>query len=377
MPREITRPGTSRFPCASCGALQTYAPGTGALICPYCGFENHIEASDTAIVEYRFKEALERLANAPPAEARNTTQCETCAAVFDFEQHVHSGECPFCGTPVVEGTGKDKHIKPESLLPFAIDETDAKRRFRQWIGKLWFAPDKVKKFAREESRMTGVYVPYWTYDSHTASSYTGQRGDAYYVQERYTVMVDGKPRTRTRSVRRVRWTSVSGRVSRFFDDVLVGASRSLPRTITEPLGPWDLQNLQPYDPKYLSGFRSEIYQVGLDEGFETAAQIMERVIRQDVARDIGGDHQRILSLKTRHTETTFKHLLLPVWSAAFRFRNKSYRFVVNGRTGKVQGERPYSVVKIVATAVAAAIAVGITLLVLHETGILEAIAGSM
>lgn len=357
--------------------MQTFAPGTGTLTCPYCNFENHIEVSDAAIVEYRFHEALERLASAPPAESLRNTQCQTCAAVFDFEQHVHSGECPFCGTPVVVGTGADKHIKPESLLPFAIDESDAKQRFRTWIGTLWFAPGKVKKFAREDTGMTGVYVPYWTYDSQTASSYSGQRGDAYYVQQRYTVMVDGKSRTRTRSVRKVRWTAVRGRVSRFFNDVLVGASRSLPRTITDPLGPWDLDNLVPYDPKYLSGFRSEVYQVGLDEGFETAAEIMERVIRQDVARDIGGDHQRIQSLQTRHSDTTFKHMLLPVWSAAFRFRDKSYRFVVNGRTGKVQGERPYSALKIATAVVVGAVTIGITLFVLNETGVLDEIMRSM
>ncbi|MEL7448918.1 MAG: primosomal protein N' (replication factor Y) - superfamily II helicase [Pseudomonadota bacterium] len=377
MPKETSRPGTSRFPCGKCGALQTYAPGSGALECPYCGFENEIEASDAAIVEYNFREALERLSSAPPADTLQTSQCENCAAVFNLEKNVHSGECPFCGTPVVKGTGINRHIKPESLLPFALDENTAKKRFRQWIGKLWFAPGKIQKFAREDTGMTGVYVPYWTYDSHTASSYSGQRGDAYYVQQRYTVMVDGRPRTRTRTVRKVRWTPVRGRVARAFDDVLVGASRSLPRTITERIAPWDLENLVPYDPKFLSGFRSEVYQVGLDEGFETAVNIMDRVIRQDVARDIGGDHQRIHRVDTRHSDTTYKHLLLPVWSAAFRFRDKSYRFVVNGRTGKVQGERPYSVAKIAAAVVGGAAALAILLFVMHETGALEEIMRSL
>ena len=42
----------------------------------------------------------------------------------------------------------------------------------------------------------------------------------------------------------------------------------------------------------------------------------------------------------------FKHVLLPVWLAAYKFRGQTYRFVVNGRTGRVQGERPWSAVKI-------------------------------
>ena len=73
---------------------------------------------------------------------------------------------------------------------------------------------------------------------------------------------------------------------------------------------------------------------------------MNAVIESDVRRDIGGDQQRIGALETKVGRLTFKHVLLPVWLAAFRYRGKSYRFVVNGRTGAVEGERPYSTIKI-------------------------------
>jgi hypothetical protein len=145
---------------------------------------------------------------------------------------------------------------------------------------------------------------------------------------------------------RIRWTPVSGRVSRFFDDVLVGATNTLPRKITDGLAPWDLQNLEPYREEYLSGFSSQLYQVDLDEGFAQARRIMDGIIRADIARDIGGDAQRIHRLDTQHRNTTFKHLLLPAWSAGFRFKGKAYEFAVNGRTGKVLGDRPYSPWKI-------------------------------
>ncbi|MBT8137164.1 MAG: primosomal protein N' (replication factor Y) - superfamily II helicase [Gammaproteobacteria bacterium] len=370
MPSEVRAPGTDQFPCERCGALQTFQPGTDQISCPYCGHTTDIESGSGVLREYGFREALSELAQAPPAEERETTQCESCAAEFDLGSHIHAGECPFCGTPVVEGTGTERHIKPESLLPFEIDEEKALASFRKWLGKLWFAPGSLRRYAEGDARLTGVYVPYWTYDSATVSRYRGQRGTIYHVPQTYTTVVNGRRVTRTRMVQKVRWRPASGRVSRFFDDVLVGASRSLPRKITDRLAPWDLANLVSYDERYLSGFRSEAYQVGLDEGFKTAIQIMDRVIRQDVARDIGGDLQRITHVDTRHSETTFKHLLLPVWSAAFRFRNKVYRFVVNGRTGKVQGERPYSKFKIAAAAVAAAIVVVIVLVLGSESGVI-------
>ena len=74
---------------------------------------------------------------------------------------------------------------------------------------------------------------------------------------------------------------------------------------------------------------------------------MEQAIQQAVRRDIGGDQQQITALDTRYADTTFKHILLPVWSAAFRYQGKTFRFVINGRNGRTQGERPYSMVKII------------------------------
>ena len=43
---------------------------------------------------------------------------------------------------------------------------------------------------------------------------------------------------------------------------------------------------------------------------------------------------------------TFKHILVPSWVAAYKFRGRSFRFVVNGQTGQVTGDRPWSTWKI-------------------------------
>jgi hypothetical protein len=144
----------------------------------------------------------------------------------------------------------------------------------------------------------------------------------------------------------VRWRSASGRVARFFDDVLVLASKSLPKKFTDALAPWDLSALEPYAPEYLAGFRAEAYSVTLEDGYGEARQHMDAMIERDVRFDIGGDRQRIHNVQTQVSDVTFKHILLPVWLAAYKYRGKTYRFVVNGRTGNVQGERPYSAIKI-------------------------------
>lgn len=76
----------------------------------------------------------------------------------------------------------------------------------------------------------------------------------------------------------------------------------------------------------------------------------------EVKRRIGGDVQRIDSIHTRHDAITYKHLILPVWMLAYRYGKKSYQVVVNAGTGEVQGDRPYSWVKITLAAVVALLA---------------------
>jgi len=348
-----------RFPCAQCGAQLRFAPGQRQLTCQYCGHEQDIpfseDAREAALVTLDLREAL---ANHLPSDAIEETRvlsCTNCGAQVQFDPAQHAAQCPFCSTPVVTDTGTHRHIKPAAVLPFKLSEHEAQDAMRKWLGRLWFAPGKLKKYARSDgSRLDGLYVPYWSFDSDTQSRYTGQRGDAYY--ETRTVMRDGKQTTE--QVRKIRWTPVSGRVARQFSDMLIMAAQSLPRKYVRALEPWMLGELAPYDPQFLSGFRAEGYTVQLPDGHELAVERMDDVIKQDVRRDIGGDEQRVSSVNTDHQNERFKHLLLPIWMAAYKYQGKTYRFVVNGQTGKVQGERPWSIWKIAGVVLVVVIAAG-------------------
>lgn len=362
---------TDQFPCSECGALLKYKPGTQHQTCEYCGHQNDIADSQESIQEYDFHAALQKLENSEATTVIKQVHCDACGANFKFSANLNAGQCPFCGTDIVANPEEHKLISPESLLPFLIDKRGAKDKFRAWLKGLWFAPSKLKKYARDDAKLIGIYIPYWTYDSNTTSSYTGARGDTYYVNERVSFEQNGRMVTEVRQVPKIRWTNVRGRVSRAFDDVLISASSSLPRQIVDQLQPWDLENLVPFEKKYISGFQSEVYQVELGEGFKFARQAMDDIIRRDITYDIGGDHQRIHQVNTQHSNITYKHCLLPIWSAAFLYRDKSYRFVVNGRTGEVQGERPYSRWKIAFAVIAGLIIIGGGIFYLQQSGAFE------
>jgi DNA-directed RNA polymerase subunit RPC12/RpoP len=333
--------GARQFPCTQCGAKVEFAPGTDSLQCPYCGHQTEIPASAELIEENAFEATLADLETHAVTEEVRTVACASCAAHIEPPPNVEAFPCPYCGSSIVVTGRSERLIKPQALLPFRVTRDEATRLFHKWLKTRWFAPNALNKFARLEGRLQGLYSPYWTFDAATFSRYTGQRGD------NYTVRV-GK-RTETR----IRWRPAAGIVSRDFDDMLVVGSSSLPRDLAEKLEPWDVKSLVPYADEYLSGFLAERYQVDLRQAWGRAVERMDEVIRQDVKRHIGGDHQRIHTLHTRHSGVTFKHVLLPLWICSYRFKSKVYRFLVNARTGEVQGQRPWSAVKITLAALLA------------------------
>ena len=349
-----------RFPCARCGAQLRYAPGQTRLTCNYCGFEQDIppqtaEARVRATQELDLARGLRNdLASADMVEVRTTT-CPNCGAKLELSSASIATVCPFCATPLVLDTGTLSQIRPQALIPFTLTEAEARAAMISWMGSLWFAPGTLLEYARKGRAMTGIYVPFWTFDADTDSRYSGERGEYYYETRTVSVRVNGRMERRQEQVRKTRWYPASGRVGRDFDDVLVMASRSLPPRLGSELTPWDLGALTAYTPEFLAGFQAEGYTVPLASGHSEARERMSEVIREDVRRDIGGDEQRILSVTTDWSDETFKHILLPVWMAAYKYNGKSYRFLVNGQTGEVQGERPWSVWKIAVAVVFGAV----------------------
>ncbi|HIJ80271.1 MAG TPA: hypothetical protein HPP76_01020 [Desulfuromonadales bacterium] len=344
---------SSTFPCDSCGAKLEFAPGTLSLKCPYCGSESSVPASMDGVQELNFYEYFARASEQGESEEKQTVSCTACNAVSTVEPNISMVRCPFCGSQLTAQAKSRRLIKPGAVLPFKITRDKAAEEFRRWLSSLWFAPGELKTFATTSGGIKGMYLPYWTYDSRVTSWYTGERGEDYYVTEQYEEEdSNGNTVVRSRQVTHTRWHTASGSVCNIFDDVLILAGRSLPESIIRSLEPWDLKNLVAYSDEYLSGFQAEAYQLDLGEGFEQAKALMDGGIRRAVEQDIGGDRQRISALRSQYDDITFKHILLPVWISAYRYRDKTFRFIVNARSGQVQGERPWSVAKIVLAVIA-------------------------
>lgn len=340
------------FKCKGCGANLQYAPGTATLRCPYCGAENPIEVSGKAVAEHDLAE-LDLVAHAAAqgfGTATREFKCDRCGALTSLAGSVTATRCAFCGSDVVvPAPPVEGMVRPESLIPFAITKEQAIQKYREWLRKRYFAPGKLKQ-AAGLAQIDGLYIPHFTFDANAFSRWGGEAGHYYYRTETRMVDVNGKMVNQPQQVREVRWEHRSGTNSAFYDDELVCASRGLPHAIIVKIQPWGLKTLVPYAPEYLSGFAAEAYSVTPKECWRQAAGAMTEKERAACSQLLDGDTQRGLSVNTAFSNPKWKHILLPAYVSAYVFGPKTYRFMVNGQTGEVQGEAPISWIKVLAVA---------------------------
>lgn len=345
---DVTGEVNNTLKCKNCAAALTFAPGTKSLVCQYCGTTNEIEQPAG---EFKEIEELDFFDYEHINDAEKYTvqvlKCNSCGASTSYDGNTAANSCPFCTAPLVVTGGQSANIiKPKSLIPFAITQQAAVEKFKSYAKNQWFAPDAFLKLTKNHDKVKGMYIPYWSFDADVYTQYIGQRGIDYVTTETYTATENGKSVVRTRQVTRTNWWPVSGAVDNTFDDVMVTASSTLPASVANDLDPWDSKGLVPYNDSYIAGFAAEMYNIELKAGFEVSKTKMWPTIERTICNDIGGDHQRITRSQSNYSNVKFKHSLLPIWISVVPYKEKMYYFLVNGQTGKVQGQQPYSAIKI-------------------------------
>jgi hypothetical protein len=321
-----------------------YDAGVQGLKCPYCGQQQPVPAAVIAAGprEIPIEEGM-RLAARGYGAPVTQVGCRECGAVVNVAPGEQTATCPFCRShQVLAQEAPGTAIRPESVLPFKVDKNTAGQRFENWLGSLWFRPSDLRQMAKLQD-IAGVYVPFWTFDARVDSSWTADAGYHYYETETYT---DQQGNRQTRQVQHTRWRPASGQRADHFDDVIVCASKGLPAELAEGLQTFNTRELAPYRPEFLAGWRAESYAIDLPMAWQKGQGHMDAVQRSRCSSDVPGDTHRNLSVNNDFSHVTFKHVLLPIWIAAYRYQDKPYQFLVNGQTGEIVGKAPYSFWKI-------------------------------
>lgn len=345
--------------CPECGGDLQWDAGKQALACPYCGTVapwGPGSPGPASIAEHDLAEALARADEGARGYgmARREVQCTSCKAITVFDADRVADRCAFCASPaVVPHSALKDPITPQSLLPFRIAEPQAREAIRRWYGSRWFAPNRLRKAALTDT-LRGVYLPYWTFDAHVHADWTAEAGHYYYTTETFT----RNGRTQTRRVRHVRWEPAAGSLDHFFDDALVPGSEGAHAALLGRIEPFPTRELTGYAAEFVRGWTVERYQVDLRQAAELNMTRMQREVRELCAAEVPGDTQRGLQVQATYRGRTFKHVLMPVWLVSYDYGRRRYQLLVNGYTGAIAGERPYSWIK-VGLALLAALAVAV------------------
>ncbi len=294
---------------------------------------------------------------------RKYINCKGCGSTIARDPDQRSYRCGFCdSTYVVELepslTGRQN---PEFIIGFAISKEQAQTKFAHWIkDNRWFRPGDLRNVNAPE-KMTGIYVPFWSFSMLAESEWHAQIGEYWYRTETYTTTENGKTVTRTRTVTETEWWPLAGRFHHYYSGHLVSASKGLPQNVASQVMPFDLPALKRFEPYFLAGWESEEYTVERRDALEMSKQHYHESQERNVSRFMPGDRHSQLNVTTYFSQINSDLCLLPYYLLTYRYKEKLYRFVVNGQTGRVWGDKPYSSKRITAFVLILLLVIGLVI----------------
>lgn len=354
---EELQANSEGYSCPSCGAPIKFDPKSATLECSYCGFKYQFDGQKTD-KEFDLESDEFNQDNSWNNETK-TVKCEGCGALNVLDTDGMTSTCPFCGSHKVIDTNELSGIKPHRVLPFKLNEEEAKEIYAKWVKRKFFTPNKVKK-SKIEVIVSGVYLPMWTFDTKTFSSYKGRLGKHY-----TTTVGSGKNR---RTVTKTRWYSISGNINVNFDDLLVNAGKQISQKEIEAIAPFSTNDSYEYDKKFLAGFSAEHYQLSLKDGWEMAKHLSVPIIESNILSRYVYDVKGEVIIYPNYYDSKYKYVLVPIWIGNYTYKGKNYRFIVNGETGKLTGKAPVSALKVTLTVLFILLIVGLIIFLVYNSG---------
>ena len=340
--------------CPRCRGFMEFDPKEGKLRCLSCDYLEAVLArneEETNAAEQDFIYA-ERIGNQDWGVVKKTVRCEKCGIEMIYDAADALEECLYCGSNQITEVQEELGLAPGGVCVFELDAKQAAERFETWIRKQRFCRKELKKAVRTKD-FKGIYIPCWTFDTHTDTTY-----DAYYGIN--------YPR---KGVTVTEWGGCNGTYREFIDDQIVVGSTRHEQDMPNIIRSFRTEDNKTYRQEYLAGFAVERYSVELKDAWEKAKELishrLQRHVRDKILAECHADEVKDLKMTTTYTRIQYKLLLLPVWEICFDVKGKLYRFIVNGQDGSVSGKSPVSAAKVALTVAGVLAVLGILWFILN------------
>ncbi len=325
-----------QYKCPSCGGSLAFNSDVQMLKCPYCDTEldvKALEALDQAL-ETQPQEDMSWEQNGgtqwQEGEEANlrTYVCQSCGGEVVGDATTAATTCPYCDNPVVMAGQLSGALKPDLLIPFQLDQEDAKAALLKHVTGKPLLP-KVFKSENRLKEIKGIYVPFWLYDAHADA-------DVTYHATRSRSWVSGEY---------VCHETCHYRVERAgdlrFSAVPVDGSSKMPDDLMESIEPYDLSQAKPFQTAYLAGYFADKYDVDSEKSQERANDRIRESAQEELRETVTG-YGSVVAEHTavRLKESRSRYALYPVWMLTTRYKEQNYTFAMNGQTGRFVGNLP-------------------------------------
>ncbi len=331
---------TDRYKCPSCGGTMEFNAKSQKLKCPFCDTEMALEeyqamADQKAANNVDIKAGAQKLED-PEAEegAAPKYVCNSCGGEITPSFTSASTKCPFCDAPIVLTDKIKGQQVPDLMIPFKLDKKDVQNTYISFVNKCHFVPSDFKSSAHVDS-IKPTYVPFWLY-SCTADA-------------ELTISGEIISRTRVANVERIKHDvyELYRHVNLDFENVPADGSKDMDDALMDSLEPFKIDEAQPYNSAYLSGFGALLYDVGAEDNTARVRKRMENSIVDTVFATLSNyEHKEVKQAQYKYSNNVIKYALFPVWIQQTSWNDKSYVFAMNGQTGKFVGSVPVDYTKV-------------------------------
>ena len=314
---DPTKASADRFMCPQCGAKMVFAPDGSGLICEHCTSNQSLGSGGEA-EEQDFLIAMATARGHGKPVAVQVFHCEGCGAEFTLPPGVISTTCAYCDSPHVVSLEESRELlQPEGVIPQTFDQKQAARLLADWV------ESNGIQLQGNVNPPRGVYLPIWTFD---VGGGIGYRGDKYEKEEGF-------------SSRATRVVTIAGEHPIHVDDLPIPASRKIARHLSAMLPTFEFKKTRPYDPRYLSNWPAEVYDVPMADASLDARSRAYANLR----KKLPGEISSLYNLRTSSASLTiesFKLVLVPVWIMEIPVNGKELLVLINGQNGVVQRDKP-------------------------------------
>ena len=323
--------------CPNCNASINYNPKDKNWVCEYCGgkftleeLKNNEENFNKTNVN-NSKELKKDKKENEDIQEMDVYHCEDCGAEIIADKNTSATFCVYCkNTAILKSRLSDK-FSPSKIIPFSKTKDDAIEAFKN-VGKGKFLMPKEFSNPQNIKELSGIYIPFWLYSCKMKGNVRG-KGTKVITWSTYDYIY-----TKTDTY------SVSRGGEYVFDNIPVDGSARFNDAIMNSIEPFNYDELVDFSYSYLSGFLSEKYDVEQNEAKKITIERAKNSTIDDLTSKARSHYNTFIANNkdTEILEENIEYVLLPVWMVNIKYNEKMYTFAMNGETGKMIGDIPYS-----------------------------------